>query len=82
LFAIIAGASSLAKYLKNCSLQSIDISANPIGDDGILSIIEGLRDNKTLTNLDVATCELSAKGDSHIRIRNIETLCIHGYYKC
>jgi len=62
--------------LKKCTLQTINISINPIGDDGILLITEGLQCNKTLTNLQVSTCGLSVTGN----MANIEgnmRVCVH-----
>ena len=38
------------------------MSSNPISDDGISLIVEGLQCNKTLTELYVMECGLSAKG--------------------
>ncbi|XP_065887218.1 protein NLRC3-like isoform X2 [Dysidea avara] len=56
------GASSVGRFLKNSSLQCLDMSSNPISDDGISLIVEGLQCNKTLTELYVMECGLSAKG--------------------
>jgi len=38
------------------------MNGNPINDDGISLIIEGLQCKKTITKLDVEECGLSAKG--------------------
>jgi len=38
------------------------MSNNPINDDGISLIIEGLQCNKTITKLEVIKCGFSAKG--------------------
>ena len=35
---------------------------NDIGDDGVSSVADGLRHNKTLTKLNVSECEFSVKG--------------------
>jgi len=63
--------------LKKCTLQTINISINPIGDDGILLITEGLQCNKTLTSLQVSMCGLSVTGN----MANIEgkrvCVCVH-----
>ncbi|XP_065888160.1 NACHT, LRR and PYD domains-containing protein 12-like isoform X2 [Dysidea avara] len=55
------GASCVGRFLKNCNLQALNIGGNPIGDDGISVMMDGLQYNKTLTELDVSECELSAK---------------------
>jgi len=65
LFAITAGAGSIGRFLKNSSLQVLDIGGNPISDDGISLMIEGLQCNKTLTKLDMIKCGLSAKGTTY-----------------
>ena len=36
---------------------------NDIGDDGISSVADGLQHNKSLTELDVFRCGISAKGN-------------------
>ena len=35
---------------------------NDIGDDGMLSVADGLQHNKSLTKLDVSKCKFSVKG--------------------
>ena len=35
---------------------------NDIGDDGMLSVADGLQNNKTLTKLNVSECKFSVKG--------------------
>ena len=39
---------------------------NDIGDDGMLSVADGLQHNKSLTKLDVSLCRVLAKGNYHI----------------
>ncbi|XP_065887341.1 NACHT, LRR and PYD domains-containing protein 3-like isoform X2 [Dysidea avara] len=56
------GASSVGKFLKNCTLEVLDMGGNPIGDDGLSLVIDCLQHNKTLTKLYVYECGLSAKG--------------------
>ena len=45
----------------NTTLRVLDVSGNEIGDDGISLISEELQHNKSLTELLVARCRLSAK---------------------
>ena len=46
----------------SASLRILDVSSNPIGDDGILLISSELQYNNVLTKLKVAECGLSTKG--------------------
>ena len=62
LFTITTGASCVGRLLKNCSLQVLNVGRNSIGDDGISVMMNGLQHNKTLTELYVYKCGLSAKG--------------------
>jgi len=59
---ITTGANFVSRLLKNSNLQVLNIGGNSIGDDGILVMMDGLQHNKTLTELDVHNCRLSAKG--------------------
>ena len=40
----------------------LNVSSNPIRDDGISVMMDGLQYNKTLTELHVPDCGFSAKG--------------------
>ena len=65
IFIVTTGASCLGELLKvNNSLQEFDISDNDIDDDGMSSVADGLKYNKTLTKLNVNSdrCGLSVKG--------------------
>ncbi|XP_065917360.1 ribonuclease inhibitor-like isoform X2 [Dysidea avara] len=64
----LAGASHLTKIMtKNgASLVVLEIGWNPIGDDGISLLIEGLKENKVLVNLSAPSCEITVKGASCI----------------
>jgi len=62
MFTITTGANCVGRLLKNSNLQVLDIAVNSIRDDGISVILDGLQHNKTLTELDVHNCGLSAKG--------------------
>ena len=60
---VTTGASCLSELLKvNNSLQVLKMSYNDIGDEGISSVAEGLKHNKTLTMLNIENCGLSVKG--------------------
>ena len=60
---VTTGASYVGELLKvNNSLQELGISGNPIGDDGMSSVADGLLWNNTLTKLDVPQCGFSVKG--------------------
>jgi len=62
LFTITTGANCVGRLLKNSNLQVLDIGRNSIGDDGISVMMDGLQHSKTLNELDVQYCGLSAKG--------------------
>ena len=60
---ITTGAGCVGELLKvNNSLQELDMRANPIGDDGMSSVADGLQCNNSLTKLYVDYCEFSVKG--------------------
>ena len=48
----------------NTTLRVLDVGGNEIGDDGISMISEELQHNNSLTELIVANCGLSAKGQN------------------
>ena len=63
-FVLYTGATHMMFMLmENNKLQHLDISGNKIGDDGVIHIAMGLRHNDTLTELILANCEISAKGN-------------------
>ncbi|XP_065888158.1 protein NLRC3-like isoform X3 [Dysidea avara] len=76
------GASCVGRFLKNCNLQVLNIEGNSIRDDGISVMMDGLQYNKTLTELDVSECGLSAKGAScvgrFLKNCNLQVLNIGG----
>ena len=43
-------------------LKALNVGWNPIGDDGISLLIEGLKGNRVLTNLSIYKCEITIKG--------------------
>jgi len=60
---VTTGASCLGELLKvNNSLQVLGMICNDIGDEGISSVAEGLKHNKTLTLLYITKCGLSVEG--------------------
>jgi len=52
----------------SASLRVLNLGNNPIGDDGIFVIMESLQTNSTLTELNMNSCGLSAKGTIYIYI--------------
>ena len=60
---VTTGAGCVGELLKvNNSLQELDMSDNPIGDDGMSSVADGLQCNNTLTKLNVNMCGFSVEG--------------------
>ena len=60
------GAILLRKLLcVNCTLQVLNMGANPIRDDGLAHIMQGLYENNTLTEFTAEECGLSDKGTTH-----------------
>ena len=62
-FILYTGADYMFMLMENKKLQHLDISDNKIGDDGVRHIAWGLQDNDTLTELILANCEISARGN-------------------
>ena len=70
---VTTGASCVGELLKvNNLLQELDMRDNPIGDDGMSSIADGLQCNNTLTKLHLQKCGFSVKGTTIIVTR-----CFH-----
>ena len=70
---VTTGASCIGELLKvNNSLQELVMWRNPIGDDGMSSVADGLQCNNTLTKLHVPQCGFSVKGTAIIVTR-----CFH-----
>ncbi|KAL8992590.1 MAG: hypothetical protein Q9188_007554 [Gyalolechia gomerana] len=59
-----AACQALAKYLatENCSLQSLYLSNNPVGDKGATALAEGLRHNTSILRLSVRSSGLKSPG--------------------
>ena len=60
---LYTGGFHMFMFMRHKKLQHLDISGNKIGDDGVRYIAMGLRHNDTLTELILANCEISAKGN-------------------
>ena len=59
---ITTGAISISEMIKiNHTLQVLDISYNPIGDEGIAAIARTL-DNASISKLDVINCNITVTG--------------------
>ena len=60
---VTTGVSCVGELLKvNNSLQELIMWGNPIHDDGMSSVADGLQCNNTLTKLYVEECGFSVKG--------------------
>ena len=60
---VTTGASCVGELLKvNNSLEVLDMWGNPIGDDGMSSIADGLQCNNILVCLHIQQCGFSVKG--------------------
>ena len=60
---VTTGASSVGELLKvNNSLQKLKMCDNPIGDDGMSTVADGLQCNNTLMALTITRCGFSVKG--------------------
>ena len=58
------GATAIAKYLSSphCALESMYATNNPLGDDGVSALAVGLKKNKSLTRLTLASVGMSDSG--------------------
>ena len=60
---VTKGASCVGELLRvNNSLQELVMGRNPIGNDGMSSVADGLQCNRKLTMLNVRECRFSVKG--------------------
>ena len=60
---VTTGASCVGELLKvNNSLQELNMYNNPIGDNGVSAVADGLQCNNRLTELSVEECGFSVKG--------------------
>ncbi len=60
----VAGARSLAENLKDprCSVRTLVLDGNHLGDDGVKEIIEALKHNTTLKSLDLRFNNITKRG--------------------
>ncbi|KAL5417554.1 hypothetical protein PMIN03_001512 [Paraphaeosphaeria minitans] len=60
----IKGATAIANWLarKYCQLDALYISNNPLGDDGVIALAQGLKKNKTLSRLSLQSVGMSDDG--------------------
>ena len=58
------GATAIAKYLasQHCALEAIYTTNNPLGNDGVSALAAGVKKNKSLTRLTLASVGLSDNG--------------------
>ena len=49
--------------MNNKKLESLSISYNKLGDDGVRYVTEGVQQNDTLTKLWLEYCGISVKGN-------------------
>eukprot|EP00656_Telonema_subtile_P052807 TRINITY_DN7450_c0_g1_i2.p1 TRINITY_DN7450_c0_g1~~TRINITY_DN7450_c0_g1_i2.p1 ORF type:complete len:215 (+),score=52.50 TRINITY_DN7450_c0_g1_i2:183-827(+) len=61
---LLPGSQVIAAALRvlGCSLTSLDLSANHIGDAGAFACCEALKENNTLTHLDLHSCGIHDPG--------------------
>jgi len=83
LIVITTGAGYIGEFLKrNCTLKVLHVDNNCIGDVGISQLMNGLKNNTTLTELYVVKCGLSAKGTIYtivFRIKQFIVQCVDLY---
>ena len=77
---IATGAKSIGMLLcNNHTLKVLDVGWNDIKDVGISEIVAGLQSNKTLSTLNVASCQISDIGDELVYTKHS---CIVAYTYC
>ena len=50
----------------NCSLKTLDLSLNPIGDEGAAALAQSIAKNKTITSLWLSQCDITATGGAEL----------------
>ena len=60
------------------TLRELNVGCNDIGDSGISMIAQWLLSNKTLTKLNVSSCNLSVKG-SYCTIQDVLIMIFNGW---
>ena len=61
----VEGARSLARLLKatkNKTLASLNLGLNPLENEGVVALVDGLKSNKSLRTLDLTFCGISDDG--------------------
>lgn len=60
----IKGATAIAKWLaqESCQLNAIYASNNPLGNEGVIALAKGLKNNKTLSRLTLTSVGISDDG--------------------
>ena len=64
-FLNLEGARSVSRYLKantNTSLTQLVLALNPLGDEGVIVLVDGLRCNKSLRTLNLCRCNMADDG--------------------
>lgn len=69
------GATAIAEYLalSHCELDAMYMTNNPLGNEGVLALAQGLKKNKSLTRLTITSVGMSDDG----AIALCEALCEH-----
>ena len=83
----VKACKSMTAFLASasCTLESLYISLNPIGDEGAVALADGLRQNNSLRRLTVASSGIDTAGANTIFAAltgksNIMTLCMDQHY--
>ena len=63
----VSGADKIGIMLCHSSITSVDLSANSIGDVGMVKLVEHLKSNKTIKHLDLWGNGITSNGASHLR---------------
>ena len=50
----------------NCSLKTLTLSSNPIGDEGAAALAQSITKNKTITSLQLSWCGITATGGAEL----------------
>lgn len=60
----VKAASAIAEYLSNplCTITSLYLTNNPLGSSGVIALAAGLKENKTLTRLTLASVGMDDRG--------------------
>ena len=50
----------------NCSLKTLNLSVNPIGDEGAVALAQSITKNRTITELNLSWCGITATGGAEL----------------